>query len=89
MKEWEGQYNNWYRKRWARHYFSGERLNAMRYYGYDLPPGLQGRGKGFVAGGKDFVLGGLRNYRRMKKPLQISRFLRRFRKKHGFGVMFR
>ncbi|TYP00050.1 sulfotransferase family protein [Geothermobacter ehrlichii] len=92
LNKWEELYNNWYRRCWARRYFRGERLAAMRQYGYELPEGISGMRFwrwNLLAGMKDWILAASRNSRRIRNPVLITRFLRKFRKKYGYGVMFR
>ena len=92
LTAWEGQYNNWYRRRWASQYFSGDHAEAMLDYKYTLPTSIsQSRGSrlGVFAGIKDFVLANKRFCRRYRSPVWLKRFSKRFRKMHGYSVSFR
>ncbi len=85
---WKGEISNWYRRAWARGYFSGERAAALKELGYDFPEGPAGPA-GLLPGLLDWISARRRIRRRLRKPTWLPRFAKRFRKEHGYEVSFR
>jgi hypothetical protein len=87
---WIKAYNNWFRRGWARRYFSGERLVSMKRHGYELPNewGVCDPVQNLMAGLKDWVSYHRRLRKRLRYPKWERQFLRRFRRKHGYDVSF-
>jgi len=90
LDAWEKVYSNWYRRRWARRYFSGTRAEAMAHYSYTLPKNfIKTNPLNFFVGIKDWLLAANREERRFQHPVWLRRFLRKYRKTRGYDVAFR
>ena len=92
LKAWEAKYDNWYRRRWALKYFSGNLSESMKSYSYVFPKSISdSRHHQFrlFSGLKDYVCSRNRSMRRHRNPVWIRRFSRRYREKHGYFVEFR
>ena len=89
---WTGEFDNWYRRAWARRYVSGERVGWLKDLGYELPDGIADAPpwRGSMWGGlTDWVSARRRIHRRLRKPTWLPRFARRFRREHGYEISFR
>lgn len=87
---WQRELTNWYRRAWARRYMSGDRALRMKALGYELPDGIAHGGRlGLWAGLTDWVSARWRISRRLRRPTWVPRFLRKFRREHGYEVSFR
>jgi len=90
LEAWKKVYSNWYRRRWARSYFSGMRAEALAHYSYALPENfITPHYFNFFAGIKDWALAANREERRFRHPVWLRRFLRKYRKAQGYDVAFR
>jgi len=89
---WRTQFDNWYRRGWARRYLAGPRAAWLRERGYELPPEIatapwwQGN---FWGGCLDWLTARWRIRRRLRRPTWLPRLARRFRRDKGFEVSFR
>jgi hypothetical protein len=91
ISEWEGSIRNWYRERWVKKYFSGERAEFFRSMGYELPQRMKD-GKvplGLIDGIRDWLYSSRIINRRLLRPLGAKRRLRRQAKKRGYMVAYR
>lgn len=91
---WLDSVDNWFRRRWCRRYWraDAERAAWMEAMGYGLPEELSrssGSPASWWAGLVDFASGRIRVWRRIDRPTWLPRFSRRFRRRRGFGVLFR
>lgn len=84
---WKVSINNWYRRRWARRYMTGERAMGMKALGYELPDDL--KGLGLLGGLSDLMSACRRRRRHLRHPTWLPRFARRFRKEQGYEICFR
>jgi len=90
LDAWKKVYSNWYRRRWARRYFSGTREEAMAHYSYTLPENFtQPCALNFFTGIKDWLWAANREVRRFRHPVWLRRFLRKYKKERGYDVAFR
>ncbi|HEY8991777.1 MAG TPA: sulfotransferase [Luteolibacter sp.] len=89
---WKAKVDNWYRRAWVKRYVSGERAEHMRRLGYELPPELvavpwwAGRP---LAGVADWLAARRRIHRRLRQPTWLPRFAKKFRREHGYEIIFR
>ncbi|MGE9271101.1 MAG: sulfotransferase family protein [Verrucomicrobiales bacterium] len=84
---WRSKVDNWYRVRWCRRYWQGERAKHFEGLGYEMPSDL--RGGGLLSGLLDWLAASWRIRRRITQPTWLRRHARSFRRRHGFGVLFR
>lgn len=92
IKAWRKCYNNWYRRRWARHYFAGDRAAAMSKCQYEMPSEITQSSLcdiGLLRGTRDFFLAGLRARRRHVRPVWLRRASKQYQKAHGYGISYR
>jgi len=88
---WEGAIRNWYRARWVRRYFDGERAEWLRSLGYE-PPRAMSEGRvplGLIDGVRDWLYARRVVRRRILRPLGSRGKLRREARRRGFWVTFR
>lgn len=91
ISEWERGIRNWYREKWVKKYFTGERAEFFRSLGYDIPQRMK-EGKvplGLIDGIRDWLYASRIMNRRLLRPLGSKRRIRRQAKKRGYFVAFR
>jgi hypothetical protein len=91
ISEWERGIRNWYREKWVKKYFTGERAEFFRSMGYDIPQRMK-EGKvplGLIDGIRDWLYASRIMNRRLLRPLGSKRRIRRQAKKRGYFVAFR
>ncbi len=91
ISEWEAGIRNWYREKWVKKYFTGERAGFFRSMGYDIPQRMKD-GKvplGLVDGIRDFLYASRIMNRRILRPLGSKRRIRKQARKRGYHVIFR
>lgn len=92
INNWKKCYNNWYRRRWARHYFSGDRSVAMSKYHYAIPPEITEARLcdiGLLQGLRDCFLSKFRLERHHNRQIFVRRLSRAYKKVHGYYVAYR
>jgi Sulfotransferase family len=88
---WQKEINNWYRRQWVRNYCSKEHVAMMNELGYDAVVHFESKSFAwdFVSGVKDLLLSSIRRRRRLKKPLQVARHIKKLQNQHGYYLSFR
>ncbi len=89
---WHEQYNNWFRRRWARKYVSGDHEKMMENLGYCFPPELMqvsGRVSDIWGGVLDWKYSTKRRQRKFRSPNWVSRVSKKFYRQNGYYVSFR
>jgi len=91
ISEWEAGIRNWFRERWVKKYFSGERAEFFRSLGYELPQRMKDGTVplGLFDGIRDWLYCSKIMNRRLLRPLGSKRRIRRQAKKRGYFVAFR
>lgn len=86
---WRASYDNWFRRSWARGYFSGSRQEMLRSLGYEYPEEIDKLPSRWLAGLRELrrALGFRR--KRITKARDPGDFLRRFYAKQGFYLRFK
>jgi hypothetical protein len=92
LEAWKSKIDNWYRRAWANRYFSGARAEKLRALGYEWPEELASRPwwrDGLWSGVVEWARIRRRLHRSSRHPRWPARFAKRFRREHGYDVIFR
>ncbi|BCX49881.1 hypothetical protein HAHE_37890 [Haloferula helveola] len=90
--KWIGQVDNWYRRAWCRDYWSSIDSAGLGRLGYEMPDEIASPGwwsGGVIKGVGDMLSARRRIRRRIEHPTWLPRFSKEFRRKRGYGVLFR
>lgn len=88
LDQWQSSIDNWYRRRWLREYFSGERSSFLAALGYTLDEKLMQGPPNLIRGSLDCWHSMMRSNRRNRSP-KSKKIERRYAQNTGHHITFR